>query len=84
MGDLLMQAAVLGAFEKLTLAETLAAVTVRAAAALNLNDRGAIQPGFLADLIAFPCDSYREIFYHQGSLKPDRVWKRGRLVVGEP
>lgn len=81
MGDLLMQAAVLGAYEHLSMAETLASITSRAARALNLNDRGVIREGMLADIIAFPTDDYREILYRQGKLKPDYVWKRGELVV---
>ena len=36
MGDLLVQAAIIGAYEKLSAAETLAGITFRAAAALNL------------------------------------------------
>ena len=78
MGDLLTQAAVLGAYEKLTAAETLAGLTVRAATALGLRDRGSLATGQLADLIAFPATDFREILYHQGQLRPGRVWKRGR------
>ncbi|MDX5417571.1 MAG: imidazolonepropionase, partial [Hymenobacteraceae bacterium] len=70
MGDLLLQAALLGAAEKLTSAETLAAITTRAAKALNLKDRGAVEKGQLADLIAFPTNNFREILYQQGKLKP--------------
>ena len=77
MGDLLMQAAVLSASEKLTNAETFAALTFRAAKALNLNDRGRIATGMLADFVAFPTDDFREILYHQGKLKPTFVWKGG-------
>ena len=77
MGDLLCQAALLGAAEKLTTAETLAAITVRAARALNLTDRGTLEKGKLADMIAFPTDNYKEILYYQGKLKPTQVWKRG-------
>lgn len=80
MGDLLMQAALLGAAEKLTVAETLAGITVRAAKALNLTDRGTIEKGKLADLIAFPTDNYKEILYQQGKLKPTQVWKLGMEV----
>ncbi|MDO6391217.1 imidazolonepropionase [Pontibacter sp. BT731] len=80
MGDLLMQAALLGAAEKLTTAETLAGITVRAAKALNLADRGTIEKGQLADMIAFPTDNYREILYQQGKLKPGKVWKQGKEV----
>jgi len=77
MGDQLLQAAVLGAFEKLTTAETLAAITYRAARALALDDRGILCPGKKADFVAFPCDSYQEILYNQGRLKPCVVWKNG-------
>ncbi|WP_299700831.1 imidazolonepropionase [uncultured Pontibacter sp.] len=80
MGDLLLQAALLGAAEKLTSAETLAGITIRAAKALNLSDRGTIAKGQLADLIAFRTDNYREILYQQGKLKPSKVWKQGKEV----
>jgi imidazolonepropionase len=81
MGDLLMQAAVLGAAEKLTTAETLAAITCRAAHALRLTDRGLLAPDMLADLIAFPAADYREILYQQGKLKPELVWKSGSRIT---
>ncbi|GGK85735.1 imidazolonepropionase [Rufibacter glacialis] len=79
MGDLLLQAALLGAGQKLTLAETLAGITFRAAHALRLEDRGQLVPASLADMIAFPADNYQEILYHQGQLKPQFIWKRGQL-----
>jgi imidazolonepropionase len=78
MGNLLMQAAVLGVYEKLTMAETLSAITFRAARALGLTDRGILGPGFLADFIAFPCSDYREILYNQGGIMPGIIWKRGK------
>ncbi|MBA4408737.1 MAG: imidazolonepropionase [Bacteroidota bacterium] len=74
MGDLLTQAAVFGASEKFTTAETFAALTFRAAKALQLSDRGSLSEGSLAHLIAFPCKNYREILYYQGSLKPTKIW----------
>jgi imidazolonepropionase len=80
MGDLLMQASVLGAYEHLFLAETFAAITCRAANALNLNDRGIIREGKLADIIAFPTRDYKDILYRQGKLKPEHVWKHGKKV----
>ncbi|MGZ3756138.1 MAG: imidazolonepropionase [Mucilaginibacter sp.] len=73
MGDLLLQAAVMGASEKLSTAETFAALTYRAAKALNLHDRGILAPGKRAHLQIYPCGDYREILYNQGSLKPNRV-----------
>jgi len=80
MGDLLMQTAILGIFEKMTMAESFAGITFRAAAAIGLTDRGVLRKGFLADLIGFPTSDYREILYNQGSLKPSMVWKRGEVV----
>ncbi len=77
MGDLLLQTSIIGIFEKMTMAESLAAITVRAAAALGLNDRGILKKGYLADFIGFPVSDYKEILYNQGSLKPSMVWKRG-------
>ena len=80
MGDLLSQAALLGAYEKLTMAETLAGITTRAARALGLKDRGSLKEGMLADLVAFPTTDYQEILYQQGSLKAAVVWKNGKKV----
>jgi len=80
MGDLLMQASILGAYEKLTTAETFAALTYRAAKALNLTDRGTLQKGSLADMQAYPCKDHREILYQQGKLKPARVWRKGEIL----
>jgi imidazolonepropionase len=74
MGDLLMQAAVMSAVEKLSTAEAFAGLTFRAAQALKLNDRGTLAPGKLADMQVYPCADYREILYHQGKMKPVKVW----------
>jgi imidazolonepropionase len=79
MGQLLTQAAILGAQQKLTTAEVFAGITFRAAAALNLQDRGVLKKGKLADLIAFPTGDYREILYNQGSLQPSHTFKRGNI-----
>lgn len=80
MGDLLIQAALLGASQKLSVTETLSSITFRAAKALDLKDRGILEKGKKADLIAFPTNDYREILYHQGKLKPDMIWKNGKQV----
>jgi len=80
MGDLLLQASVLSAYEKLTTAETFAGLTFRAAKALNLYDRGILEKGKLADMQAYPCTDYREILYHQGKLKPIKVYKKGEAI----
>jgi imidazolonepropionase len=74
MGDLLLQAAVMSAAEKLNTAEVFAGLTYRAAKALNLNDRGVLDAGMRADIQAYPTNDYREILYMQGKLKPDKVW----------
>ncbi|SHJ35673.1 imidazolonepropionase [Arenibacter nanhaiticus] len=81
MGNLLLQAAVLGTFEKLSNAEVLAGITVRAAHALRISDRGSLVAGKLADFVAFPTNNYQEILYQQGMMAPVKVWKNGALVV---
>ncbi len=80
MGNLLVQAAVLGAYEKLSIAETLAGITFRAAAALGLNQQGKLEKGHLADIAVFPTSDYREIFYRQGQLLPCTLWKKGKRI----
>lgn len=80
MGDLLLQAAILGAAEKLTGAETFAGITFRAARALELHDRGVLAETKVADFVAFRCDDHREILYQQGKLKPSMVWKKGNKI----
>ena len=82
MGNLLAAASILGIHEKLTMAETLAAITCRPAMALRTSDRGILKKGMLADFLTFPCADYREILYNQGSMLPDTVWKSGKRVVG--
>ncbi|WGK64643.1 imidazolonepropionase [Croceiramulus getboli] len=80
MGHLLLQAAVLGAAEKLSNAEVLAGISCRAADALGLETAGRIQAGAAADFLLFPTDDYREITYHQGQLLPDYVFIDGQAV----
>ncbi|SDG00258.1 imidazolonepropionase [Chitinophaga filiformis] len=80
MGDLLLQAAVLSAAEKLSTAEVFAALTTRAAKALQLHNIGQLAPGYVADMQAYPCADYRDILYYQGKMKPIRVWKEGERV----
>jgi imidazolonepropionase len=81
MGHLLLQASVLAAAEKLTTAETLAALTYRAAQALALPDRGRLAKGQLADIQLYATDDYRQVLYWQGSMEPAVVLKRG-VVTG--
>lgn len=82
MGNLLAQAAMMGVAERLTVAETLAALTIRAARALNFVDRGRIAPGFRPDMIAFPCKDYREILYYQGMMHPSAVFTHWKFAHG--
>ncbi|MBI9097746.1 MAG: imidazolonepropionase [Spirochaetaceae bacterium] len=80
MGDLLLEASLISAAQKLSTAETFSAITFRAACALNLHDRGILKKGYKGDFLLFPTDDYREILYNQGKLKPDSVWKSGKEV----
>lgn len=80
MGDLLTQATILSTYEKLTTAECLAGLTFRAAQALKLNNKGKIKRGVPADMQSYPVSDFREILYHQGTLKPNQVWKNGKLI----
>ncbi len=80
-GNLLTQSALLGAYEKLSATEVFAGITYRAANALNLQDRGALKKGMLADMVVFDCDNYQEILYHQGELQPSEVWKNGSVII---
>jgi imidazolonepropionase len=77
MGNILVQASILGAAQKLTMAETWAAITSRAAKALNKTDRGIIKSGNLADIIAFKTRNFKDILYNQGQMRPAKVWKKG-------
>ena len=81
MGDLIAEASIFSAYEKLSNAEVFAGLTFRAAHALGLHDRGILKSGLLADITIYALDDYREILYHQGSLKPYEVWKNGKKVV---
>jgi imidazolonepropionase len=80
MGDLVCQASILATFEKLTTAEVFAGITFRAAAALNLFDRGRLIAGNKADFILYSTTDFRDILYYQGSLRPSKIWKSGKLV----
>jgi imidazolonepropionase len=81
MGHLLLQASVLGTFERLSSAEIWAALTFRAAHALNVSEVGRLEVGYQADCIAYPTHDYREIIYQQGMLTPEKVWCKGQSVL---
>lgn len=80
MGDLLLQAAVMSAAEKLSTAEVLAGLTFRAARALDLNNIGQLAEGFVADMQVYPTNDYRDLLYYQGKMKPSQVWKGGEKI----
>jgi imidazolonepropionase len=67
-GNLLLQAAAISAAEKLTTAETIAAITFRAAKALNLTNTGTLAAGNKAHIQWFNTADYRDILYYQGSM----------------
>lgn len=77
MGNLLTQASILATYEKLSTAEVLAAITFRAAKALNLSDRGTLEAGKKADFVVYDTDNFQNILYRQGSLMPAEVYIDG-------
>ena len=77
MGDLLMQASLLGSKEKLSNAEVLAGITCRSANALSLIDRGSLDEEKIADMIGFETNDFRDILYNQGKLKPSLILQKG-------
>jgi len=79
MGMLLCQAAIMGAKEKLSMAETLLAMCSRAAKVLALDDRGELKPGMRADIAIFPSKDYRDILYYQGAMKAKAVIINGEM-----
>lgn len=74
MGDLLMQASVMGAHQSLSCAEILSGITYRAASALSLSNYGTLVEGNVANIIGFKTSDYRDILWNQGKLKPQFIW----------
>jgi len=68
---------------KMTAAESLSAVTVNAACAI---DRGAhlgrLEPGLVADMVIWNMRDYRELPYHYGVNLAETVIKKGKVVFG--
>lgn len=81
MGNLVTQASILATYQKLTTAEVLAAITFRAAYALDLEDRGVLAKGKKADFITYETDNFQNILYKQGSLKPSKVYINGKSIL---
>lgn len=80
MGNLITQASILAAFEKLTTAEVLAGITFRSAFALGLEDRGKLETGMKADFVTFKTDNFQNILYNQGSLTADSIYVDGMKI----
>jgi imidazolonepropionase len=69
---------------RLTPAEALAGVTVNAARALGLSDRGRIAAGLRADLALWDVEAPGELVYALGRNPLKAAWVAGDLVRGSP
>jgi imidazolonepropionase len=68
-------------FNKMTVEETLNAVTINAAAALGLSDKlGSIEVGKQADILVANADNYALIPYHFTDNKIEKLIKRGVVL----
>jgi len=66
---------------KMTVEETLTAVTINAAKALDLSiDRGSIEPGKRADLAVFNTNDYSDIIYNVGRNLNCMTIKNGEII----
>lgn len=81
MGNLVTQASILATYQKLSTAEVLAAITFRAAYALDLEDRGILAKGKKADFITYETNNFQNILYNQGSLAPSKVYINGKSIL---
>ncbi|HJS29691.1 MAG TPA: imidazolonepropionase [Anaerolineales bacterium] len=61
--------------------EAFLAATAGGARALNLNDRGILAPGFLADIQMWDLPSFEDAFYRLGHNPVEIVIKRGKIVL---
>ena len=80
MGNLITQASILAAFEKLSTAEVLAGITFRSAFALGLEDRGKLEKGKKADFVTYETDNFQNILYQQGRLNAENVFVDGEKI----
>lgn len=68
-------------FLKMKPEEIINAVTVNAAGALGLSDRGRIAPGKKADLLLLNIPNYKYLFYNYGINNVHTVIKNGKVVL---
>lgn len=67
---------------QLTVAQTVAAATINAAAAINRDDQvGSLEPGKQADLLLLKTNDYRNLGYKFGGNQVKQVMKRGEWLV---
>ncbi len=82
MGDLMLQASVMGMACRLNSAEIWASMTTRAAKALGVDHLvGKIDIGYQADLLVYDCEQWQDILYQQGQLKPKMVISQGEVII---
>jgi len=68
---------------KMTAAESLSAVTINAACAVDRGDRlGRLETGLPADVVIWDMQDYRELPYHYGVNLVESVVKGGKVVIG--
>ncbi len=68
-------------YMRMSMEETLTALTLNGAAACGLaGDRGSLESGKLADILVLDAPSYRHLAYHSGMNIVDTVIKRGKVV----
>ncbi len=69
---------------KMTAAETISAVTVNAACAVDRAGKlGQLREGMVADIVVWDMADYREMPYHYAVNLASKVIKKGRVVVGK-
>lgn len=70
-------------YQKLLPCEAINAATINAAFALGLGEKvGSIEVGKQADMVLFDTRDYREIAYEFGSNLVEKVFKKGKVVIG--
>jgi len=68
--------------QKMSVEETINAVTINAAAALGISgETGSIEPGKQADLVIFDFPDYRHLLYNFGDNNVCNVVKNGEVII---